>query len=51
MIFQASKKHMAFRVILSMTVSIVTELWRSKTIYKDYKTSKGYEASEPLFQP
>ena len=32
-------------------ISMVTKLWRSKTTYKSRKTSEGYEASEPSFQP
>ena len=32
-------------------VSIAMKVWMLKTFFKGYKTSKGYEASEPSFQP
>jgi len=30
---------------------MVTKLWSDKATYEGCNTSKGYEASEPLFQP
>jgi len=30
---------------------MVTNLWKDKTTFESYKISKGYEASEPSFQP
>jgi len=32
-----------------MTLSMVMDLWKSKTTFEGYKTSEGYEASESSF--
>ena len=36
---------------LDKVIFMVTKLWRGKTTYEGCKTSEGYEASEPSFQP
>ena len=49
-LFTCSKMQMTLWLRYT-AVSMVTKVWMLKTFFKGHKTSEGYEASKPLFQP
>ena len=49
-IFTRSKMQMALWLRYT-AVSMVTKVWVLKTFFEGHKTSEGYKAFEPLFQP